>query len=184
MNQRDDMAEDQSNLPWIVGGAVTLAAIAGVILWRRGISAAKDRALAARTESGSSPALRQDVHIDSDSPRMINDPVAIEPPRSSVARSPAPTPTRAPLRPLPTIRRQGVLTAASPHDGPAIRIMQQQLKDLGYTIMHVDGVYGPETTLAVESFRTDSGLAPDSGALAVLIAVDMRYAHVFDPRHG
>ena len=43
---------------------------------------------------------------------------------------------------------------------PELKVVQQQLKDLGYyEVGNVDGSYGPRTRAAVLAFRADNGLA-------------------------
>lgn len=51
---------------------------------------------------------------------------------------------------------------------PEIRVIQQQLKDLGYfEVGMVDGRYGPRTRAAILAFRADNGLglSPDADSL-------------------
>jgi peptidoglycan hydrolase-like protein with peptidoglycan-binding domain len=42
-----------------------------------------------------------------------------------------------------------------------IKVVQQEMKDLGYYSGNVDGVYGPATTDAVKLVQAECGLAPD-----------------------
>ena len=50
--------------------------------------------------------------------------------------------------------------AASVQARPELRVIQQQLKDLGYyEVGTIDGHYGPRTRAAVLAFRADNGLA-------------------------
>lgn len=66
--------------------------------------------------------------------------------------------TRYPRSRLLGIRRP--LEAAVPRR-PELKVVQQQLKDLGYfEVGNVDGSYGPRTRAAVLAFRADNGLAP------------------------
>lgn len=54
--------------------------------------------------------------------------------------------------------RRSLAVSASPR--PELRVIQQQLKDLGYyEVGNVDGHYGPRTRAAVLAFRADNGLA-------------------------
>ncbi len=58
--------------------------------------------------------------------------------------------------------RRSLLTEAQPR--PEMKVVQQQLKDLGYfEVGMVDGRYGPRTRAAVLAFRADNGLglSPD-----------------------
>ena len=50
--------------------------------------------------------------------------------------------------------------AAQAPERPELKLVQQQLKDLGYyEVGNVDGHYGPRTRAAVLAFRADNGLA-------------------------
>lgn len=97
--------------------------------------------------------------------------------------TPVPTPTpRQPTTPTVhgvTFARVTQPVGFSPYSPAAIRVLQQQLFNLGYEITAVDGIYGPETEAAVDFFIVDAGLAPDTGGLQIMLAVDTRYTHVF-----
>ena len=45
--------------------------------------------------------------------------------------------------------------------GTAVSNLQQRLKDLGYSIGKVDGIFGSQTQKAVKAFQKDNGLAAD-----------------------
>lgn len=76
-------------------------------------------------------------------------------------QSDAVTVARYPRSRLLGIRRP---TAATASARPELKVVQQQLKDLGYfEVGMVDGRYGPRTRAAVLAFRADNGLglSPD-----------------------
>lgn len=69
--------------------------------------------------------------------------------------TPAPVPTAVPAanKPYETLR--------SGSRGESVTQLQQRLKDLGYSINALDGVYGKKTKAAVEAFQKDHGLTAD-----------------------
>ena len=45
--------------------------------------------------------------------------------------------------------------------GPRVKAVQKALKENGYPVGDVDGIYGPQTEAAVLDFQADKGLVPD-----------------------
>ena len=45
--------------------------------------------------------------------------------------------------------------------GPAVKKLQQQLKDKGFDPGHIDGAFGPGTEAALIAFQKSEGLAAD-----------------------
>ncbi len=74
---------------------------------------------------------------------------------------------------------QADLTPTEVQSTRAIRVLQQQLADLGYDIPAVDGRPSPALGRATAQFLADQGLPANSDNLTLLLAVDSRYEHVF-----
>jgi hypothetical protein len=82
-------------------------------------------------------------------------PVVTSPPPPKVT-----TTVTTPANTTPTV--QAPDTTLSPGDtGSQVKILQQGLISLGYTLGKPDGDYGPATQAAVEKFQVDKGLAED-----------------------
>lgn len=99
--------------------------------------------------------------------------------------TPGPTPAPRPPGPrttAPTFVRQAEPPVPTSHS--AIRVLQQQLKDLGYHVTSIDGSFGPETIAAAASFVAHQGLSPETTDLELMLAVDQQYAYFFDTRGG
>ncbi|MEW6662201.1 MAG: L,D-transpeptidase family protein [Bacillota bacterium] len=47
-----------------------------------------------------------------------------------------------------------------PMAGPDVEEVQKRLRDLGFSVGEIDGVYGPRTVASVKRFQAESGLAP------------------------
>jgi Putative peptidoglycan binding domain len=82
-------------------------------------------------------------------------PVSTPPPPPKVTTTAATTTVTTPTVQAPN-------TTLSPGDtGSQVKILQQALISLGYTLGKPDGAYGPATQVAVEQFQIDKGLAED-----------------------
>lgn len=82
-------------------------------------------------------------------------PVSTPPPPPKVT-----TTTPATTATTPSV--QAPNTTLSPGDtGSQVKILQQALNSLGYSVGKVDGDYGPATQVAVEKFQVAKGIAED-----------------------
>jgi hypothetical protein len=85
-------------------------------------------------------------------------------PAPPVATTPPPpkTTTTASTPTVTTPTVQAPDTTLSPGDtGSQVKILQQALNSLGYSVGKPDGDYGPATQIAVEKFQVAKGLAED-----------------------
>jgi len=57
---------------------------------------------------------------------------------------------------------------AAPEGDPTVRAIQTKLQELGYDITVIDGLYGPETREAIETFQADKDLAVTGKATEAL----------------
>jgi hypothetical protein len=80
-----------------------------------------------------------------------------------VTSSPPPKPTTTtPPTTTTTPTVQAPNTTLSPGDtGSQVKLLQQALISLGYTLGKADGDYGPATQIAVEKFQVAKGIAED-----------------------
>lgn len=62
-----------------------------------------------------------------------------------------------------------------------IRILQQQLQQLGYTITRIDGRPSTELQQATLAFENQHRLSHFTPNLELLLAVDSVYGEMFDP---
>jgi hypothetical protein len=184
------MAAKKSNpLPWVIGGGAAALAVLAIVLVRR--SRAKAAELASQQLAPPAEPI-EPMFVSSPSQSTVpQEPVLQRPATPAPApTSPARTTTQAaPPRPstrpavLPVVQRQPALTAASATSAASIRILQHQLQYLGYDITAIDGRAGPELSRATLAFENDAGLDHFTSNLDLLIAVDQRYGHVFDPNN-
>ena len=98
--------------------------------------------------------------------------------------SPPPPPTvRRPTAPAPTFVRQA--DGFDPGSSAATRVLQTQLRSLGYHVPSIDGVFGHDTTLAVTAFLDANGMSfATTPARDIFQAIDSQYAYFFDTRGG
>jgi hypothetical protein len=82
-------------------------------------------------------------------------PVVTTPPTTKPATTAPPTTTTTPTVQAPN-------TTLSPGDtGSQVKLLQESLISLGYTLGKPDGDYGPATQIAVEKFQVAKGIAED-----------------------
>jgi hypothetical protein len=78
------------------------------------------------------------------------------------SRPPPTVPTTAATTTVTTPTVQAPNTTLSPGDtGSQVKLLQQALNSLGYSVGKPDGDYGPATQIAVEKFQVAKGLAED-----------------------
>ncbi len=104
-------------------------------------------------------------------------------PNPNTPVTPPPARVVRPATPTPTYVRQA--DGFDPSSDSATRVLQAQLKALGYRIPAVDGIFGPDTTMAVTAFLDANGMSfAATPARDFFTAIDEQYAYFFDPRGG
>jgi len=186
-----------SPLPWLIGGGAALAVLAVILVRRSRAKAAAPtqpqlapepqlapQSVPAPSESAvpQEPVLQRPQAAPVSTARVSTARVATAPPRAAPQAAPPRQSTQGPAV-LPTIQRQARLTEATASSSAAIRVLQHQLQYLGYEITRVDGRPSAELSRATLSFENDAGLHHFTSNLELLIAVDQRYGHVFDPNN-
>ncbi len=108
---------------------------------------------------------------------------ATMPPDLTPPPPPPPAPNRTTRPAAPTMVRQA--DGFDPSTSSATRVLQQQLKTMGFNIPVVDGVFGRDTTAAVSAFMAANGLSFETTqARDIMLAVDSQYAYFYDTRGG
>lgn len=104
-------------------------------------------------------------------------------PVSPVPTTPPPPTVRRPTAPAPTFVRQE--DGFDPGSTAATRVLQTQLRSLGYHVPSIDGIFGRDTTLAVTAFLDANGLSFETTtARDIFQMIDSQYAYFFDTRGG
>ena len=151
---RYNPSRDGTSTWWILGGATAFMVGLGVLTMRSARAAT--------------------APVVPPSP-IPSTPIVLTP--GPAAPRPGPTPLPVPI----SIVRQGSLE--SPTSSAVVRVLQTQLKQLGYRITRIDGRAGPELRAATIAFENDNGLSTFTPNLELLLAVDRRYGEVFDPQN-
>lgn len=104
-------------------------------------------------------------------------------PNHPIPTTPPPPTVRRPTAPAPTFVRQE--DGFDPGSAAATRVLQTQLRALGYHVPAIDGVFGHDTTLAVQAFLDANQMSFDrTPARDIFQTIDSQYAYFFDTRGG
>lgn len=94
------------------------------------------------------------------------------PGRHAAASASEPSPLAIAARNAPAVAQSDAAPAEAQRQptGPVLRRVQSALRERGYDVGPVDGVYGPRTANALQSFQEDAGLAVTGTVTSELLA--------------